>query len=217
MKGLLIKDLQLIKIQKNFFILMFIAAIGIAIFSDNASFIIGYLSFISILFTISTISYDEYDNGNSFLFTLPITRKTYVLEKYSFGVIISILTLIISTILCICIELVKGNTVLKDILMSSISILPILFITLAIIIPFQIKYGSEKGRIATILTIGIIAIFVLLSVNIAEALNFTHIAFLNYLSYMGIEAFITILTITSFIILIISYKISISIMNKKEF
>ena len=34
---------------------------------------------------MSSISYDEFDNGNAFLFSLPITRKDYVLEKYIFG------------------------------------------------------------------------------------------------------------------------------------
>ena len=43
---------------------------------------VGYVTFIFTLFTVSTISYDEYDNGYPFLFTLPITRRQYVNEKY---------------------------------------------------------------------------------------------------------------------------------------
>ena len=89
MKGLLIKDFKLLKVQKNSFLLILCIAIGMEIFtnSTSSSFIIGYLSFVATLFTLSSISYDEFDNGNAFLFSLPITRKSYVIEKYGFGMI----------------------------------------------------------------------------------------------------------------------------------
>ena len=82
MKGLLIKDFKLLKVQKNFFLLILCITIGMEIFTNSASssFIIGFLSFVATLFTLSSISYDEFDNGNAFLFSLPITRKSYVTE-----------------------------------------------------------------------------------------------------------------------------------------
>ena len=85
MKGLLIKDLKLMKVQKNFFFMIFAVGIGMAVFTDNISFIIGYISVVSAMFTLSSISYDEFDNGSAFLFSLPISRKDYVMEKYMFG------------------------------------------------------------------------------------------------------------------------------------
>ena len=53
--------------------------------STDATFVSGYISIVFAMFAISTISYDEYDNGNAFLFTLPFSRKEYVLSKYVFG------------------------------------------------------------------------------------------------------------------------------------
>ena len=88
MKGLLIKDFKLLQGQKNFFITIIAIAGIMAIFMEDASFIIGYMTFVGSLFTLSTISYDEFDNGNAFLFSLPITRKDYILEKYGFGLIV---------------------------------------------------------------------------------------------------------------------------------
>ena len=84
MKGLLIKDFMLLKNQKSFFIIIVAAAIGMSTLMENSSFIIGYIAVIGSLFTLSTIRYDEFDNGNAFLYTLPITRKDYVYEKYEF-------------------------------------------------------------------------------------------------------------------------------------
>ena len=74
MKGLLIKDFQLLKAQKSFFIVLIAVAVGMGLFSYDTSFITGFLTFAVSLFTISTVSYDEFDNGNAFLFSLPISR-----------------------------------------------------------------------------------------------------------------------------------------------
>ena len=77
MKGLLIKDFKLLKVQKNSFLLILCIAIGMEIFtnSTSSSFIIGYLSFVATLFTLSSISYDEFDNGNAFLLLTYHTEK----------------------------------------------------------------------------------------------------------------------------------------------
>ena len=91
MKGLLIKDFRLLKNQKNFFILVFVMAVFLTITggdeSSPATFVLPYVGFVCSFFVLSTISYDEYDNGNAFLFTLPFDRKIYALEKYIFGIV----------------------------------------------------------------------------------------------------------------------------------
>ena len=87
MKGLLVKDFKLMMLQKNFLLLILAIVIGMMILSDDMVFPIGFLSFIASLFTVSTISYDDFDNGNAFLFTLPITRNNYVIEKYFLGLL----------------------------------------------------------------------------------------------------------------------------------
>ncbi len=91
MKGLLIKDFKLLKGQKNFFMTITAISIIMIIVSPGTSFPIGFLGFVGALFSLSSISYDEFDNGNAFLFSLPITRKDYVLEKYIFGLISGIM------------------------------------------------------------------------------------------------------------------------------
>ena len=78
MKGLLIKDFKLMKMQKNFFLMMIAIVIAISFFQNEISFPLGFLPFVISLFSLSTISYDEFDNGNAFLFSLPISRKDYV-------------------------------------------------------------------------------------------------------------------------------------------
>ena len=66
MKGLLVKDFKLMKLQKNFFLLILVIAIGMIVFTNDVTFPLAFLIFIVSLFTLSTVSYDEFDNGNAF-------------------------------------------------------------------------------------------------------------------------------------------------------
>ena len=201
MKGLLIKDFKLLKVQKNSFLLILCIAIGMEIFtnSTSSSFIIGYLSFVATLFTLSSISYDEFDNGNAFLFSLPITRKSYVIEKYGFGMIMGSSFWAFGT------------------LIAAFIILPIVFSVLAIMLPFQLKFGGEKGRIAIICTLVIVF---LMGIVITKVSNAFHIN-LSFLFHQiaTLNRAVLILAIIGFTILMlsISYRISLSIMKKKEF
>ena len=87
-KGLLIKDFQLMKNQGKILIAIFVVIAAFGIFADgNSSFLTAYFTIFVALFTTSTISYDEYDSGYLFLFTLPISRRGYVTEKYVFGIL----------------------------------------------------------------------------------------------------------------------------------
>lgn len=78
MKGLFVKDLKLMMLQKNFLLLILAIVIGMMIFTDDVIFPLGFLSFIVSLFTVSTISYDDFDNGNAFLFTLLLRPSCFV-------------------------------------------------------------------------------------------------------------------------------------------
>ena len=62
MKGLIIKDFKLLMMQKSFFVTLTIVAIFFGITTDSI-FVIGFLTMICSMFALSTISYDEFDNG----------------------------------------------------------------------------------------------------------------------------------------------------------
>ena len=66
MTGLLVKDFKLMATQKNFFLVILLIVIGMISFTEDVSFPLGFLTFALSLFTLSTISYDEFDNGYAF-------------------------------------------------------------------------------------------------------------------------------------------------------
>lgn len=71
MRGLIIKDLKLIFLQKGFIFLSVIWLIALSIINDELIFLLAFIPYILSILTVSTISYDSFDNGYPFLFTLP--------------------------------------------------------------------------------------------------------------------------------------------------
>lgn len=217
MKGLLVKDFKLILLQKNFFLLILGIIIGMILFSDNITFPLAFLCFIISLFTVSTISYDDFDNGNAFLFTLPITRKTYVVEKYCLGLLFGGGAWMLAIILGIMVIVVKGGIAVIDLLMIAWLLLPSIIVIQAIMLPFQLKFGGEKARIAMVGVFGalvVIAIIILKGTKVIFNVDFVYL--FNTLPIVSMGMFNVCAVIISLIILLVSMKISYSIVNKKE-
>lgn len=219
MKGLLIKDFKLLKVQKNFFLLILCIAIGIEIFtnSTSSSFIIDFLSFVATLFTLSSISYDEFDNGNAFLFSLPITRKSYVIEKYGFGMILGSSFWAFGTLIVILKEVITHKYVSIDTVIAAFIILPIIFAVLAVMLPFQLKFGGEKGRIAIICTLVIVFLIGIVITKVANAFNINLSFLFHEIATLNSIILILVIIGITFFMLFVSYRISLSIMKKKEF
>ena len=160
MFGLIEKDLRLTFARKQTLLIFFIMALVMGISMDG-SFIVGYLTMLAAVISIGTISYDEYDNGFAFLMTLPFGRKTYVREKYLFCLIMSTAAWCIGAVLYFI-----GNTVRRsgvnmvEELPMLIALIPVMYLSSALMIPIQLKYGSEKSRIALFILFGCIAVLI---------------------------------------------------------
>lgn len=217
MKGLLVKDLKLIKMQRNFFILMIVISIGIAFSTEDISFAVGYLGFILPLFSLSTISYDEFDNGSAFLFTLPISRKGYVIEKYCFGILLGIASLALALVIALCMGTAMETVNFSDTLISAPFIFSGVMVSLAVTIPIQIKFGAEKSRIAMIAACSIVCVLSYAVVKVSNWLGFDTTALGNNLSKLNVWVVIACAVVSALCILLLSMRISISIIRKKEF
>ena len=218
MKGLLIKDFKLLKTQQKFFLLVLFIAIAVEMFSgSSSSFLIGYLSFMAILFTLSSISYDEFDNGNAFLFSLPITRKSYVIEKYGLGLILESSFWAFGTLIVILKEVIANKYISIDTIVAAFSILPVIFVILAVTLPFQLKFGGEKGRIAMISTLVIVFMVGIIMTKTANALNINLGSLFIQIATFNKAVLILSIICFTLLALFLSYRISLSIMKKKEF
>lgn len=216
MKGLIIKDFKLLMMQKSFFITLAIVAVFFSITTDSV-FVIGFLTMICSMFVLSTISYDEFDNGNAFLFSLPITRKGYVIEKYIFGIMIGIISLVLSTIIACILTLFLNGTITNDLFLVSLFYIPIVLVLQSLMLPLQIKFGSEKSRIAIFIVVAIIFIIGYGFNELIRILNIDFTSLVNTVLTMNISMILMIIMFLSLIIMFISCKISMKIIKNKEF
>ena len=211
MKGLLVKDIRIMCSQKRFFLLVLFIAV-IMNFSSNTTYVVYYLTFVCSFFAISSISYDEADNGYPFLFTMPVDRSIYVWEKYLFGVLLNLGSWLAGLCICFVFQAAGGN--LPD-FVDSIAILalmiPAMLVFNAVIFPLLFKFGSERGRIVTLCVLGIafVAGYVL-----SQKMDLLELIRVISGYPVAVLAFF-IVTVTA-VLMTISCAASIVIMRKKE-
>ena len=216
MKGLLIKDLKLMKNNgKNLLLVFLIIGTMMGIMTKELYAAVGYVTFIFTLFTVSTISYDEYDNGYPFLFTLPITRRQYVNEKYVFVLImtaISFLVGIISVFL-----LTPKESLTELILMYGVYTITVLILN-DIMIPLKLRFESEKGRLVIPIVFGGAMVIALIAAKLAGMLSETlKEKFLLAAFNIGEYGIAAIVIVAAVIVTIASWFWSQRILEKKEF
>lgn len=212
MKGLLIKDFKLMKGQRNFLLMIIAISIGSAFAMEDLTFLVGYMTAHCSMFTLSSISYDEFENGNAFLFSLPITRKSYVAEKYTFALIVSGVSWVFSTVIA---TIAGGGN--ADVIMAALLIFAVLLLFLAIMLPVQLKFGGEKGRIVMFAVIGVIVLIGFFINEIADLFQIDPMELMNRLSSMS-KGMLTIIAFGIVMFgLLVSYGVSVAIMKKKEF
>ena len=217
MKGLFVKDIELMKQQKQFFILVVVMGVilNLAGGSGSVSFATGYFTIVTAIFAITTISYDEFDNGLAFLMTLPVTRKQYVAEKYLLGAGLTAAAWGIATITgVICKGVAELQGCLSETIIGSLIDIPLALLMLAVSLPLVIHFGAEKGRyIAMVMWVIIIAVVYVLIKTMglsADAVG----AWLNGLNRGMVLAGVVLFTV---IVYMGSFGIGVRLMEKKEF
>lgn len=213
MKGLLIKDLKLMKGQKNFFFMIMAIYVAVAAISDDWSYILGCLPLVLSLFALNTISQDKFDNGNAFLFTLPVSRTAYTASKYCLSLLFGGGGLLLAAFLAVFFGILKGTASVSEIAAMALMQLPVLILMPAIAIPCQLKFDDEKDRIALLFC----GLALILAIKGIDLLKMNKAAVLNLLPMANQWSMIIFLIILAFMISLASMKISNVIMKNKEF
>jgi len=167
------------------------------------------------IFAITTISYDEFDNGLAFLMTLPVTRKQYVAEKYLLGAGLTAAAWGIEAITgVICKGVAELQGCLSEKIIGTLIYIPLALLMLAVSLPLVIHFGAEKGRyIAMVMWAIIFAVVYILIKTMglsADAVD----AWLNGLNRGMVLAGVVLFTV---IVYMGSFWIGVRLMEKKEF
>ena len=216
MKGLLLKDFIFLRSMKSF--LLFIAAIGIALSyvnNDSGTFALGYITFLGSFMSISSINADRANDGYAFLFSLPVARKTYVAEKYLFSLLTAFFFCAV-TVLCLLVcTFFMPDWEVKTILLAALWTIGVSLLMACLFIPVQLKFQDTRARMVIMIVIG----FVLASIIMFNWLSM--MTYFGNLAHTIINLPWPTLTALCLVALalcfILSYKISVHVMEKKVF
>lgn len=210
MLGLIKKDFLLIKANLKSMVIIFIVYLILAFQGTfDVTFIIPL---IGIMLFISTFSYDDFNNWNSYAVTLPDGRKNVVRAKYIASIILTVILGIISLAISIGIGYARTNSInLEETISALMGTALSSVIIISLLYPIVFKFGATNGRIILFAVIfgttGIIAV-------ISNFVDMTSI--INMINELDSCSFIAI-PIISVILLGISYLISNKIYQSKEF
>lgn len=151
MKALIIKDLMLLKSQKNSGGILFALFIIFAITYSNPAFVIAYSAIVFSIISLNTIAFDEHENANAYLFTFPVKRATYAKEKYALSGIVLTGSMVMISLITLLSTVIRTKTITGayffewkvSVALSIMLVVPLLAVTIQV----QLKYGAEKGRI----------------------------------------------------------------------
>lgn len=209
MLGMIKKDLFMIKNNsKTLIVSLIIYVLYTIMFEMDMSFL---LPFMTLMISLSTFTYDDYNNWHLFATSLPQGRTNVIKSKYITTIALIVITTIISILVSFIIGNYRGNLNIEEMLSSIMGELLAIIFIMSVLFPVLFKFGAEKGRIATmILGIGIMGLVILVTkvANINIPQNF--IAFID--SY-----FLIIFATVSTILISVSYIFSKKIYLKREF
>lgn len=218
MKGLLIKDFRLIKTQKTFVILIAFVC-GYLLVKGKGQFAMTYAGIILPMLVVSTVSFDDSDNGMSFLLTLPVSRKAYVLEKYLLGMLLlAAAGIAAGAVMIVTSAVTSAVYTFRECYTMVFGSLLTVSVILSIALPFQMKFGAEKGRLAmavTIICIG--AAGYTLQQVMKQVMNIDFWAAAEPFLQTDVMEMAVILIALIVGMLGISYAISVAVLNRRQF
>lgn len=151
MKGLLLKDILLLKKQTStLLIFAFVIAVNAALAKEEVNSFAFFLGtfFLASLATTSII-YDQQNDGYQFLFTLPASKLTYVIEKSLLILLFSLAGILFGLIVSFAAALFFAEAVELDpefLVMMTVTSLAGGCLYGSLMTPLYIKFGVEKAR-----------------------------------------------------------------------
>ena len=184
--------------------------------ASTTGFMVSYMTFLFSVFVLSTLSYDSHDNGMSFLMSLPVERKTYVKEKYLFAVFLSLGSWITSLLVKMVFFLFRpsGENMMEFIYSSPIFLVMAL-VFLGYSLPIHLKYGSEKGHFITFGILGAAGLGIFSFIRFTDSAELIKI--FHNITDRSPGSIMACLSGFCIIFWALSYRISLKIMEKKEF
>lgn len=208
MKGLILKDLFVLRKQWKIFALLIVFFAIVPLYGENASIFQGIIVVLAAMLPVTALSYDERAHWEKYALTMPLNRRTLVLGKYLLGVFFILVAIAICVLAMLLIGVIKKQPLSADYVLTELVFLAVGLIFLSLILPMMFKFGTEKGRLALM---GF-AVIIMLAPMLAENLEWGGDgapAFLN----MG---FLVVVSLGILLLPVLSFCLSVRIYKKRE-
>lgn len=203
MKGLIIKDLYVIKryARATILVALIFAAVGL-MSANNASFT-GMISMMSTMMVINAFSYDDLAKWDRYALAMPISRKTMVGARYLLGFCLWLGGVLLALVILLVSMIVHQQNTYQESLMIIAMIGAGMLMATAISLPMLYKFGVEKGRILLLL-----AFLPPVAVAIVPVMIFGEGAMIFL---------IAVFPVASLAMYAISYGVSVNIVRKRDY
>lgn len=220
MKGLLYKDLVTIfnSYLKNF-ILVLLLYTAMSALLDN-SFLLFAMVFMMGMYTLSSLSFDDYSHWDMYARTLPLPAGQVVAAKYLLGLLLMGAGVVLSMVLTTLSDLVQGSglATLPGNFFGCLAALAVILLYFAVCYPLSYQYGDATKVRSVVL---MVASGVLLGgFAVLKASDFDFSVLDSQLAAVGSRtriAAILAITLASLAAYLASWAISTTIYRRKEF
>lgn len=214
MRGLLIKDLYIMR--QSIKSMLFILVVWSLIFlggKKTGMFLIPMFIMIAGMNVLNLFSYDRQTKWETYVLTMPIPRWKMVLEKYLYSVCIAAFFGLMAVAAVAAATAIKGMEMgpdfLFELLINWLTGIALALFYNSISIPLTYWMGVEKARLIPSVLIGV-AVFLFVAFASAYGDDFA-------VSDSTVAGIIMAGALGTVVMMVISYFISVSVYNKKEF
>ena len=219
MKALFIKDIRIILKQQRVLICAFFAVITILAFAtDNSMYAVAFVLFLVPTMMLTTISYDTFENGMSYIMSLPVSVKDYVAEKYILTVVSSLIFNIMATILInVVLSIGKGVSIMPlELIVNAMLAQFMVLIYISLVLPVDIRFGTDKGMIIVVLMAVVIGAAgpMLSNINVDSGLMYKLSE--SEITSVPVNQALLLMSVGG-VFVIVSYFISVKLMKQMEY
>ena len=207
MKALLIKDLSYLKSSR---ILVIVPVVGLILSLSGGSFFITWVCIMAASMVQTTFTYDEFENGMSYLMTLPVSRRQYVRSKYLMALLCVAAMICAALALSFVLDAVMGRAQ-EDLLTSAVTGLIVADLYISVSIPGIIRLGVERGR-WVVLGVSAVAAALIVGAAVVAEIGSALESALTRSPWLAVIPLLFLLVLP-----VLSYRLSMRFIDKKEY
>ncbi|MDD5873763.1 MAG: ABC-2 transporter permease [Clostridia bacterium] len=156
MKGLLIKDLYIIKGYGIWTVAICVIFAAVSMIEGSDTFLM-FTAMYSALVSVNTMAYDERGHWDTYADSLPVSRAQVVISKYLMPFAAMLIVWVIYIAGRMTANVCMGTDTSANIVSTSVYMWTAWSLIASILYPFLFRFGVEKGKVVYILMIMIVA------------------------------------------------------------